>query len=199
MNLVNPYDDRLIALCSVAGRHVMESFGDVDICYGYLDLFCFVFKRSSVVFNRRRDKLVSNIVSLFVSAFVYNWGSSFDLPLLNPPGFMGKIVLFPRLRIVKEYLLSHQEQSAMVCIQNYVFHVLVRDGTDESEAERLSQQSSFAEMNELLFTHGLNYNNVAVRHRRGTLLFRDKKIYETSVELSAKNGEFWKKHPKLLR
>ena len=81
----------------------MEVFPDVVISYGYLDNLYLVFKRATTLFNRRRDKILSDAVSLFVCSFVFKWKDFFDVEMEISPNFKGKITLFPRLGTVKDF------------------------------------------------------------------------------------------------
>lgn len=190
-SLIEP-DDRITRLMAAAARHTMEVFADIDISFGYSDNFYLIFNRSSKIFNRRRDKILSDVVSLFVSSFVYKWNDFFDTDLSDPPDFRGKITLFPRAEAVKDFLISEQLRAASGCISMYVRIVAQRAG------EVVPEKMSFVDQNEFLFKHGLNYNSLPAWHKRGKILFREKKIYESSDDLSSTKPDFWKKH-KLLK
>jgi tRNA(His) guanylyltransferase len=193
--IARPYDDRLIRLFAAAARETMDNFADIELAYGFSDSHYFIFKRSSTVFNRRRDKILSNVISLFVAAFVFQWPRFFEFPLSEPPDFVGRIIVIPRRRILKDFLIAKQRDSAMDCIREYTAHVLLRAGRSPAEAGDLS----FNDQNELLFTHGINFNSLPAWHKRGKILIREKRIIETSDDVSSVKPDFWKKHPKLFQ
>ncbi|KIY01971.1 uncharacterized protein Z520_02109 [Fonsecaea multimorphosa CBS 102226] len=60
-----------------AATHVVTSIPDVVVAYGCSDEFSFVFHRSTALFERRRDKLVSTVVSAFTAAYVLAWDRVF--------------------------------------------------------------------------------------------------------------------------
>ena len=55
------------------------------------------------------SKLMTNMVSLFSSSFVFHWRKYFpDRQLLYPPAFDGRIVLYPSNRNLRDYLSWRQ-------------------------------------------------------------------------------------------
>ena len=215
-NFLSPFDDRIIKLNAMCARHVMEDFSDIDICFGFECEFSFIFKRTTEIFNRRRDKILTNLVSLFASTFTYKWGDFFkEEKLKYPPTFFASITLFPRLRTVKDYLLFQQLKATQKCANKYATNVLERmlkyhckielpSKIDivlntEEDIQKLLDTLCFSDINEIFFHHGINFNSLPDWHKRGKLLFRNKKIIETSDDLSSKKKDFWKKNKKLLK
>ena len=196
---LNPFDDRIIRLNAECARHVMEDFTDIDISYGFMGEFSFIFKRTTATFNRRRDKILTNLTSLFASTFAYRWSKYFSFPIQYPPSFISTITLFPRLRIVKDYLLWRQELSAVECLNLYTINVLERSGKSHEESLEIVKNTNESEKNEILFKNGINFNSLPDWHKRGKILFREKKIYESSDNFATKKANFWEKHKKLLR
>ena len=72
MDMVKPSDIRGIDLMNSAAKCVMQNFKDIIISYGQSDEYSFVFKKKTNLFNRRKDKILSTVVSLFSSAYVFN-------------------------------------------------------------------------------------------------------------------------------
>jgi tRNA(His) guanylyltransferase len=70
-----------------AAECIMTHFNDIKIAFGQSDEFSFVLARDSSIYQRREAKLISNICSLFTSAFVKNWHKYFDFDLIYPPSF----------------------------------------------------------------------------------------------------------------
>ena len=192
--LCKPFDDRLTRLMAAAARTTMEDYADIKISFGYSDNFYLIFSRTAAPFNRRRDKIVSNVVSLFSSAFVYKWRDFFDTELVEAPEFCGKITLFPRRRTVVEFLLKEQLNATSFCIGKYVEAVAARTTSTQTTP------TLFVDQNEFLFRHGINFNSLPAWHKRGKILFREKRVYECSDDFaSQKRDAFWKKHAKLLK
>ena len=71
----------------------MEQHSDIVVAIGESDEFSFVLRKSTSLFQRRASKIVSVLVSLFASAFVFHWKDYFDVvtdPLQYPPSFDGR-------------------------------------------------------------------------------------------------------------
>lgn len=93
-----PNDIRGIKLISKCTKEVMQNFNEIIIAYGDSDEFSFCFKKSAKIFNRREDKILSCVLSLFSTSYVFYWSKYFpDTPLKKVPSFDARIVLYPSL------------------------------------------------------------------------------------------------------
>lgn len=55
------------------------------------------------------SKLMTHVVSQFSSSYVFYWKEFFgDQPLLYPPGFDGRVVLYPSNHNLRDYLSWRQ-------------------------------------------------------------------------------------------
>jgi len=69
------------------------------------------------------------VLSLFTSAYVYHWSKFFDgIPLQYPPCFDGRVVLYPSLEDLKNYLSWRQTDCHINNLYNTVFWALVAKG-----------------------------------------------------------------------
>ena len=88
-----------------AAKEVMKKFTEVVLAYGQSDEYSFVFKKNAKLFNRREDKILSCISSLFSSSYVYYWQKYLpNEKLTTIPSFDGRMVLYPSLEDLKAYL-----------------------------------------------------------------------------------------------
>ena len=93
-----------------AAQEVMMSFSDIIISYGQSDEYSFVFKKSARLFNRREDKILSCLISLFSSSYALNFSQYFgneknpNMKPLRTPSFDGRIILYPSIEDLKAYL-----------------------------------------------------------------------------------------------
>lgn len=80
---------------------------DTSESHGYIEsywripffFFCFIFA----------SKFMTHVVSQFASSYVFYWKDYFkDQQLLYPPGFDGRIVLYPSTQNLKDYLSWRQ-------------------------------------------------------------------------------------------
>jgi tRNA(His) guanylyltransferase len=93
-----PNDIRGIKLMVRAAKEVMLNFNEIVIAYGDSDEFSFVFKKSAKVFNRREDKILSCVLSLFSTSYMFYWSKYFiDMPMKRIPSFDARVVLYPSL------------------------------------------------------------------------------------------------------
>lgn len=72
-----PNDIRGLNLMNKCAKEVMKSFTEIIIAYGDSDEYSFAFKKSAKVFNRREDKILSCILSLFSTSYVFYWSRYF--------------------------------------------------------------------------------------------------------------------------
>ena len=78
---------------------ILKALGDCVLALGESDEYSFVFKRQAKLFNRRREKILTTIVSQFSAMYVYYWPQYMSTPLKFPPSFDGRIVIYPTLQV----------------------------------------------------------------------------------------------------
>lgn len=189
---------------------VMNDFRDVILSYGQSDEYSFVFQRKTCLYNRRSAKIMTNLNSLFTSAYVYHWSKFFPTKSLKyPPCFDARVVLYPTDQNLRDYLSWRQADVHVNNLYNTIFWNLVLNGNlTNVQAEEKLRGSLSADKNEMLFTQfGINYNKELGMFRKGTILLR-KKIAVPGSEAKRKlivpvyddliQDKFWKKHSELL-
>ena len=77
-NFTKPNDERGLRLMNSAAASVLSTFHDAILAYGQSDEYSIVFRRETALFNRRKSKILSCVVSLFTSAYVRNWSRYID-------------------------------------------------------------------------------------------------------------------------
>ncbi|XP_012680926.2 probable tRNA(His) guanylyltransferase [Clupea harengus] len=181
---VKPNDERALALMRRSAGCVMEQLDDVCVAYGQSDEFSFVFKRSTNWFKRRASKLMTHVASQFSSSFVFFWGEYFThQPLLYPPSFDGRVVLYPSNRNLRDYLSWRQADCHINNQYNTVFWTLVqKGGLSTTQAEERLKGTVAADKNEILFSEfNINYNAEPQLYRKGSTL-----IWDTAEEVTTK-------------
>lgn len=100
-----PNDTRALDLMDTAARHVMSQVPDIILGFGESDEYSFLIHKSSTLYNRRQAKIVTLVVSMFTSAYVYHWRDLFGpkVELQYPPVFDGRVVLYPGTQEVVDY------------------------------------------------------------------------------------------------
>uniref|UniRef100_A0A8C7ZPB7 tRNA(His) guanylyltransferase n=1 Tax=Oryzias sinensis TaxID=183150 RepID=A0A8C7ZPB7_9TELE len=220
-----PNDNRALGLMTRSAQSVMEELEDIIIAYGQSDEFSFVFKRTSNWFKRRASKLMTHVASQFSSSYVFYWKEYFEeQPLLYPPSFDGRVVLYPTNRNLRDYLSWRQADCHINNLYNTVFWTLVqKGGLTTAQAEDRLKGTLAADKNEILFSEfDINYNNESALHRKGTTLLwkkheetvirrmkqpnaEEKEVPVTRSKRRVENlycdiiGEqFWEEHPDIL-
>ncbi|XP_033948722.1 probable tRNA(His) guanylyltransferase isoform X1 [Pseudochaenichthys georgianus] len=221
-----PNDNRALGLMSRSARSVMEELEDIVIAYGQSDEFSFVFKRTSTWFKRRASKLMTHVASQLSSSYVFYWKEFFgeDLPLLYPPSFDGRVVLYPSNRNLKDYLSWRQADCHVNNLYNTVFWTLVqKGGLTTAQAEERLKGTLAADKNEILFSEfNINYNTEPAVLKKGTTLIWEKRDETVTKCMKLPNAEekevavtrsrrrvqahhcdvigeqFWEEHPDIL-
>jgi len=103
-----------------------------------------VFRKTANVFNRREDKILSCVLSLFTSSYALNFVEYFsDLKVkdeitgeerkitrpLRTPSFDARIVLYPSIEDLKAYLSWRQVDTHINNLYNTCFWALVNKGS----------------------------------------------------------------------
>lgn len=129
------------------------------------------------MWNRRSDKILTHVVSLFTSSFIFYWDNYFpDKELLYPPTFDGRIIMYPTNEDIKAYLSWRQVDCHINNLYNTCFWSLVsaKKLTEQEAAEKLKFTDS-SYKNELLFHEfGINYNKISPQFRKGTTIYRSR-------------------------
>ncbi|XP_035898434.1 probable tRNA(His) guanylyltransferase [Anopheles stephensi] len=204
-----PNDLDALQLMNLAGMTVMQEFNEIAIGYGQSDEYSFVFRREASVYQRRRDKLVSYVASLFTSAYMFHWKRIFDarsVTMRYPPSFDARAVLYPTDENLRDYLSWRQADVHVNNLYNTTFWNLVASGLSNSDAEKRLQGTLASDKNEILFSQfGINYNNEPLIYRKGTILLpksvciagkKQKLIVPIFDDLIG--DAFWVKHPEIL-
>lgn len=185
-----PNDCRGLSLMNKCAEVVMNQFRDISISYGESDEYSFVFKRTTTQFSRRKSKLMTNIVSLFSSAFVFHWSDFFqNTKLQYPPMFDARTVVYPDLKNIRDYLNWRQADCHINNLYNTSFWTLVqKGGLSTTDAEKRLKGTLSSDKNELLFTEfNINYNEEPDMFKKGSVLIR--RTYQEVIEKRDKDGK----------
>ncbi|RHZ45613.1 hypothetical protein Glove_668g6 [Diversispora epigaea] len=210
-----PNDQDALNLMNKCAVSVMNDIHDIVLAYGQSDEYSFVLKKDCALYGRRETKIVSTIVSLFTSNYVFYWKNYFpQKELLYPPSFDGRAVLYPADNNFRDYLSWRQVDCHINNLYNTCFWALVISGKTESEAENALRGTISSEKNELLFSQfKINYNNLPEMFRKGSVIIRKevdvKTTCENGMEVTRKKkvalilhddiigDKFWKENPTL--
>uniref|UniRef100_F6VSZ7 tRNA(His) guanylyltransferase n=1 Tax=Xenopus tropicalis TaxID=8364 RepID=F6VSZ7_XENTR len=225
-HFTKPNDVRSLQLMNRCAQNVMDELDDICLAYGQSDEYSFVFHKKSNWYKRRASKFMTHVVSQFASSYVFYWKEYFpDVPILCPPGFDGRVVLYPSEQNLKDYLSWRQADCHINNLYNTVFWSLVqKGGLTPAQAQDRLKGTLAAEKNEILFSEfNINYNNEPLLYRKGSVLIWQKvnevskkriklpnEVDEKEVEVSRWRKEtvilhcdvigdqFWEEHSSIL-
>lgn len=90
------------------GEPGTEVSAAVERCFPHI-VFSFCLLTSFLSSLSSGSKLVTHVASQFSSSYVFYWKEFFaEQPLLYPPGFDGRVVLYPSNRNLRDYLSWRQ-------------------------------------------------------------------------------------------
>lgn len=125
-NFEKPNDKRALDLMTKAAACVFDDLNDICLAFGHSDEYSFVLKKNTLNYNRRHDKLLSLVTSVFSSAYVLHWSDYFDsVKLQYPPSFDGRIILYPTNENLRDYISWRQADVHVNNLHNTVFWLMV--------------------------------------------------------------------------
>ncbi|KAK6539381.1 tRNA-His guanylyltransferase, variant 2 [Orbilia ellipsospora] len=149
----------------------------VSIAYGVSDEYSFILRRECNLFDRREQKLVSTVVSIFTAYYVSLWPTYFpSTPLQRPlPTFDGRAVCYPTIENVRDYLSWRQADCHINNLYNTTFWALIQQGgMTAQEAEKELMGTLSRDKNEILYSRfGINYNNESEMFKKGSVVYRN--------------------------
>ena len=203
-----PNDDNALLLMNEAAKAVFHTdnfpSGSLTCAYGHSDEYSFIFCRKSDIFDRRLDKIMSLVVSIFSSAYVFHWTKYFpETKLQFPPSFDARWVEYPNYTTIRDYISWRQADAHINNQYNYCFWKLWESNefTSKNEVQLKLKNTVTKDKNEILFSKfGINYNDLPEMHRKGTIIYR-RKAKSSQVEIEhcdVIRDEFWNDKPWLL-
>lgn len=120
-----PNDRDGLLLMSKAAACVMDEFTEICCAYGQSDEYSFIFNRETNIYNRRVEKIASVVNSLFTSSYVFHWNTFICRKLKTPPAFDARIILYPTVKNLRDYLSWRQADAHINNLYNTAFWGLV--------------------------------------------------------------------------
>lgn len=134
----------------------MNELDDIVLGFGESDEYSFLFRKSTDLYQRREAKIVSTVVSLFTSAYVYYWRDYFtdSARPKYPPIFDGRAVLYPSEVEVKDYFAWRQADTHINNLFNTSFWALVEQGKMSPRAAEVKLSVSHDLCHHAIFAGG---------------------------------------------
>lgn len=162
-NLEKPFDIRFYEAMAETLCHLMDC--GFRIIYGYTqsDEISLLFHLDDHTFGRKERKLVSILASEASVAF--------SMKVNRPAVFDCRLVPLPNADFVIDYFRWRQEDSHRNSLNAHCYWLLRKQGIPADAAQMQIGGLSIADKNELLFSHGINYNDLPYWQRRGVGMY----------------------------
>ncbi len=159
-----PFDLRFHELMLQTVEHLMGG-GGFDLIYAYTqsDEISLLFARDENSFGRKLRKLCS-VLSGEASA-------RFSLLLGSMAVFDCRIAPLPSEKYVVDYFRWRSEDAHRNALNAHCYWLLRRQGQDVADATAALRGLTVSSKNELLFQHGINFNDLPSWQRRGSGLY----------------------------
>ncbi|EMS53842.1 hypothetical protein TRIUR3_09133 [Triticum urartu] len=213
-----PNDENALRLMNACATSMLEKFPDIVFAYGVSDEYSFVFREETEFYQRRESKILSLCVSYFTSLYGMKWKDFFpNKDLREPPYFDGRVVCYPNMKTIHDYLAWRQVDCHINNHYNTCFWMLVKSGKTEKEAQQTLKGTFSKDKNELLSQQfQVNYEDEPAMFRKGSSVYRDKvetkvktddygnpikriRLAITVSNLDIIGPEFWEKHQYILQ
>lgn len=153
-----PFDERF-SVCMVAAAEALVVELEGSYAYTESDEISVLLSPRWDLFDRSVEKLVSVSAGIASAAFTHACG--------EPAHFDSRVWLGTGVSDVVDYFSWRQSDAARCALNGWCYWTLRKAGQSASDATRSLEGTSVAEKNELLFHHGINFNDVALWQRRG--------------------------------
>lgn len=157
-----PFDIRLRDLMTAAARSVMEEFQGL-YAVTHSDEISVVFPPKWNMFDRRLEKLVSISAGLASAIFTQACGEAAHFDSRAWQGVSEQDVV--------DYIRWRQEEAAHCALHSWCYWTLRQNGMDSEAVVQALRGQGKAFQNELLFQHGINFNDLPAWQRRGVGLY----------------------------
>jgi tRNA(His) guanylyltransferase len=155
-----PFDNRFHEAMVKTTEHLMQSTG-FDFIFGYTqsDEISLLFDLKANLFERKERKLVSILAGEASAAFTIHFGKL--------GVFDARVCQLPTKELVVDYFRWRQEDAVRNALNGYCYWKLRDEGKNGTQASKQLERLSIADKNELLYRHGINFNDVTPWHKRG--------------------------------
>lgn len=157
-----PFDARFHEAMAAASQRLLREFAAL-YAYTESDEILLLLPRDSLLFDREAEKLVSLSAGLASSSLTLSFQCEVHCD--------SRLWVGPRSQQVLEYFRWRQSDASRCCLNGWCYWKLRQAGQSVKEATAQLKGRSFAQKNELLFQHGVNFNDLPLWQRRGSGLY----------------------------
>lgn len=158
-----PFDERFRDYMVATTEHLMQC--GFRVVYGYTqsDEISLLFHRDETTFERKLRK--------YTSILAGEASARFSLLLGDVAAFDCRISQLPTVELVCDYFRWRHEDAHRNALHAHCYWLLRKQGKTVAEATEALHKMSVARKNELLFSAGINFNNLPNWQKRGVGLF----------------------------
>jgi tRNA(His) 5'-end guanylyltransferase len=157
-----PFDERFRDFMLDTTEHLMTCGFNIVFGYTQSDEISLLFHRDENTFGRKLRKLNSILAGEASARFTHGLG--------DVAAFDCRISQLPNDELVLDYFRWRAEDAVRNALNSYCYWTLRDDGLSVSQATNRLSGMSVSAKNELLFAHGINFNEVPTWQRRGSVL-----------------------------
>jgi tRNA(His) guanylyltransferase len=161
-HFAKPYDERMREHMTAAATALMTEFGAVYGCT-HSDEISVVLPPSSGLFGRGLEKLVSVSAGISSAAFTAAAGLAGH--------FDSRAWIGATAADVVDYFSWRQSDATRSALSTWCYWTMRQAGRTARQATAALNRTGTSEQNELLYQHGINFNDVPAWQRRGTGLY----------------------------
>lgn len=163
LDLEKPFDVRFRDMMIGTLKHLMDC--GFRLVYGYTqsDEISILFHFDENTFARKERKLLSILAG--------EASATFSLLAEYPAVFDCRLVPLPQVDDVIDYFRWRQEDANRNALNSHCYWLLRKEGLSVSAASQRLKGASVSDKNELLFSRGINYNDLPLWQKRGVGLY----------------------------
>ncbi len=154
-----PFDDRFKDMMVNTVKELMNSGFRIVYAYTQSDEISLLFHPDEDTFGRNVRKYNSILAGTASAAFSLQLGIIAALDC--------RLVPLPNIDRVKDYFSWRQDDARRNALNAHCYWLLRKDGKSFKEATEILEGKSVAFKNELLFTHGINFDKLPSWQKRG--------------------------------
>jgi len=159
-----PFDPKFSELMVDAAKTLLTELG-ARYAYTESDEISVLLPQATDVFGRSLEKLVSISAGLASAAFSHACG--------EVACFDSRVWIGAGTEDVASYFAWRQADAARCALNGWCYWTLRNAGKTAAETTRALRRTKTADKNELLFRHGINFNDVPAWQRRGIGLWHE--------------------------
>lgn len=158
-----PFDIRFRDMMIKTVKHLMNCGFRIIYAFTESDEISLLFHPDDRTFGRKVRKLNTTLAGEASAVFSMELGkvATFDC----------RIIPLPNIERVCDYFLWRQEDAHRNSLNAYCYWTLRKEGMSKAEATAATEGKSVSHKNELLFSKGINYNDIPCWQKRGIGMF----------------------------